>query len=360
MPAPHPRLLVNLTSARTGGGLTFGISQLQALLPMWPAGRITVLSAPWNDDALSSVLGGAVRLVPVRSAAHRFLWEQTRLPAIARAYDVLYCPANYAPFWGRTPRVLTQQNHNYVGYGRRLAHNRGPGSVARAGLSIVSMRRADHVVAISESLAVAMREDRLLRTLMDRVTVVLSGAPAWPGPSRVPATGMPAAPYVLSVANDSPHKRLPDVVAAWARTTTEAELVLVGRTRRETQLQLVELAGHRSDRLVFVGPVEDRRELRAFYESAALAVSGSELEAFPLVPHEAGSVGCPLVLSDIAPHREVARDRARYVPVGEVGLLGDAIDEVLTHPPSREPWRWDRSWEDNARELSELLRGVSR
>jgi glycosyltransferase involved in cell wall biosynthesis len=353
-----PRILVNATSARVGGGLSYLRQQLGAFVEVWPSSKMDVLVSPWNAQYFEGQFPFRVRRVPLRNAGQRAVWEQAVLPVVARRYDVLYCPANVSPLLGTTPVVLTQQNLNHVGRARTLAHNRTVGGRVRGAISVWSMRRATTVVAISESLRDEMIADPALNAMVHRLQVVRSGAAEWPEPPSPPSVQLPDDPFVLTVANPSVHKRTSDVVSAWARAESAAPLVLVGRRSANEMDVYQRVAGARASDMHHLGPIGSPAELRYLYGHAAVTVSMSALEAFPLVPHEAGSVGCPLVLSDIPAHREVAMAHATYVPLGDLQGAADAIDRVVTTPPARSPWRWPVTWKDNAREMAEIFKAA--
>ena len=86
----------------------------------------------------------------------------------------------------------------------------------------------------------------------------------------------------------------------------------------------------------------------------------SLLEAFPLTPLEAGSVGCPLVLSDIPAHREVTLGNAVFVRPGAIDEMADALCDAAGWTPASRPWHWPTSWADNARALRNLFDEVRR
>jgi glycosyltransferase involved in cell wall biosynthesis len=335
--------------------MTYVISQLRGLAQIWHHSHVTVLTSPWNHEQITSVIPLRCECVPVRNARQRYLWEQLRLPGLAASYDVLYCPGNFSPLLCRTPTVMVQQNHHYVGYGRRLRENRRPGAIVRAALSIASMYRADCVIAISASLVEEINHDLLLRKTRRKVRVLRSGMREWEAIQAPICPIARDAAYLLSVAHDAPHKRLVDVVGGWAVSTRFSHLVLVGQITPRLAEDVDRICAGRRQHLHLLGPVDDEAVLRSLYKGAAAAISMSELEAFPLVPHEAGSVGCPLILSDIPPHREVATGHATFVPVGDQATLALRIDDVLARPPSRTPWRWPLTWDEHARSLAAIL-----
>jgi len=269
-------------------------------------------------------------------------YEQVVLPRFVRDGAVLHCPGNLVPLppW-RPPTSLVVQNPNLFGTGRRLPHNRRWRRRLQAATARRSVRSADAVIAVSEAMMAEIRAD--VPDLGNRGVVVQSGAPSWPADTEAFARELPPQGYVLSVANDAPHKRLDDLVEAWASAfpTSGPGLVLVGHVAPRP---------HR-DGVVYAGPVSDQRVLRGLVEGALVMVSTSALEAHPHTPAVAGALGCPLILSDIPPHREVAGEHPlAYVPVGDVGALAAAL-RAAAADPTRRPWAWPITWDDHAREL---------
>lgn len=348
-----PRVLVDALSARVGGGLSYLVEQLGAVERVRPDLDLHVLVAPWNESLLRPHLRS--RIVPVRlpNVPARFAWEQTVLPLRARHHDLLYCPGNFCPLApGGTPIVLTVQNSNYFGAARHHPHNRAPGRRGKVALAQASARRADAVVLISHTLESQVVEDLGPR---DSFEVLHSGAPTWPDePSERPLPA-PEGTYLISVANDYPHKRLELVVAAWARACADGttDLVLAGDIAEERRTRLRAAAGAHVDRLHLLGPVADRAWLRDLVAGAVAQVSASVQEAFPLGPAEAGSVGTPLVLTDLPSHREVAMGHGRLVPPDDLDALASALAAAVAEG-GRDRWSWPTTWDDHARALVAL------
>lgn len=165
----------------------------------------------------------------------------------------------------------------------------------------------------------------------------------------------------MSVANDYPHKNLPDIARGWRlyrdHYSTPLKLVYVGSAAKETRNSVLENARPHEADVIFLGPVADRAYITELYRRAVAAISASSLEAFPLTLHEAGSLGCPLILSDIAPHRELAEGHAAYFPLHGAEELASEIDDVMGRPRP-EPWEWGTTWETHARELTDAIRSL--
>lgn len=358
-------VVVDVLSAHFGGGGAVIVQQLRAVERTQPSVALRVLAAPWNADALREQLRSPVACVPVPDGVPRVAWEQAILPWRARNADVLYCPGNVVPLGPcPVPLVLLVQNPNLFGAGRDLPANRRWYRRTRVALAQASVRRADQVVVVSRALRDDVAAD--VPRLGPHLTVVPCGAPPLPPPGAPPAALDPVpGSFVVSIANDAPHKRLDDTVVGWSRAfeadPAEAPtLVLagvVGTERRRHHAALVD-PGLR-DRLVHLGPVIDRQQVAWLLHHARASVSSSALESFGLVTLEAGAVGCPLVLTDIPAHREVAGDRARFVPVGDPDALADALRALDPHPV-RTPWPWPVSWDDHAAQLADVLHRAAR
>lgn len=346
------KIIVDGMSARVGGGLSFLIGQLSALEDQ--GAKIEILTAPWNDDDFGSRLRSPRRRVPVPNVAARFAYEQVVMPFTASA-DVLYCPGNFIPLLaGVAPRVLCVQNPNYFGRGRALQQNLAPSRRLKIALSRASVRRAEATVVISNALHSEIVQDGLGS---GRLHVVRSGAPSWDIEPEPPDMALER-PFFLSLANDYPHKRLGDVIEGWSLAKSRGgddfpTLVLAGSISHPRRRQLADIPGPgvSRDDLGFAGSVRSRGQTRWLLENCIAVISTSELEALPLVPLEAASLGTPALLSDIPPHRETAEGYGVFFGVGDlsalaVGLLEAASDRV--RPP---PLVWPISWQDNARQL---------
>lgn len=115
---------------------------------------------------------------------------------------------------------------------------------------------------------------------------------------------------------------------------------------RETRLLIVgtgTLAGRLEDEAARLG-VDDRVKLTGLVArddvfrliaSSHLFVSTSTGEGLPVALMEAMACGCPVLVSDIPPHREVAAsaDLLPLVGVGDVAGFADAIDRVTRMEP---------------------------
>jgi glycosyltransferase involved in cell wall biosynthesis len=89
------------------------------------------------------------------------------------------------------------------------------------------------------------------------------------------------------------------------------------------------------------------------YEQAQLVLCPSRFEAAPLVPREAIRAGVPVLLSDIAPHRELLPESTTQLLPVRVEEWAGPVSSLLTSAAARE--RLKQLQEPAARDQSEAL-----
>jgi glycosyltransferase involved in cell wall biosynthesis/ADP-heptose:LPS heptosyltransferase len=137
-------------------------------------------------------------------------------------------------------------------------------------------------------------------------------------------------PFFLYVGSLEPRKNLGCLLKAWDEVAfKDWRLVIVGD--RAGIFESVSLKTH-SPQVLFTGRLGNR-ELRSLYRAGHAFVSPSVYEGFGLPPLEAMACGCPCVISDIPPHREVCGGAPMYVPVSSVTSWVDALREAAAWSP---------------------------
>ena len=125
------------------------------------------------------------------------------------------------------------------------------------------------------------------------------------------------------------------LLAAFGRIGDErSRLALVGAGSLETQLVDEIQASRLQDRVELTGLIP-RDDVFARCAQADLFVSASHGEGLPVAVIEAMATGCPVVLSDIPPHREVAEgvDSVPFVRPGDSAGFAREIDRFRNLPP---------------------------
>jgi glycosyltransferase involved in cell wall biosynthesis len=112
------------------------------------------------------------------------------------------------------------------------------------------------------------------------------------------------------------------------------EAVLCGDGPRRRELERIVADRGLTKRILFPGYVDNVWQRM---KSAGVFVSLSRYEGCPNVVLEAMACGCPLVVSDIAAHREILDDdSALFVPCDDAAAAAEAIRKTLVSPEAAE------------------------
>lgn len=107
----------------------------------------------------------------------------------------------------------------------------------------------------------------------------------------------------------------------------KATLTFVGDGDLRQELETLAEENNVRDRVKFTGVIA-RDDVYTYLKTAALFVSSSYVEGLPIAVLEAMACRCPVILSDIPPHREISQfaDCIPLVPADSPELLGQAIE----------------------------------
>ncbi len=278
----------------------------------------------------------------------RGLWEQTLVPLDVRRRGIqVYHSPNYSlPLALPCTSVVTV--HDLAFLDPRF-HKLRMRFYLRV-LTQMSLRRADHVIAVSEHTKQEL--EARFPHVAGRISVVHPGLdPAFSSPpdgasiqsfrQRVGQTK----PYILFVGAIEPRKNLPRLIRAFelamAETGLHHDLVLCGPLgwRHGPTIQALR-SSRLSHRIRQVGYIPDD-DLLLWYAGADLFVYPSLYEGFGLPPLEAMATGTPVVTSDSSSLPEVVGDAAAAVSPTSVDAIAGAMQRVLT----------DRDFADKLRAL---------
>lgn len=235
------------------------------------------------------------------------------------------------------------------------------GRVAKTMLRLgeaLGVRYANAVIAVAPSLAANLQSRFSHRS--DKIHYVPNGKTGFPGNSDgesvLASLGLTPRDYVLAVGRLVPEKGLHTLIAAMRRSGCTRKLVIVGGADHESRYSKA-LLEEADDNIIFAG-VQNRSALHALYTHAALFVLPSMHEGLPIVALEAGSLGCPILLSDIQPNRDLGLPPGNYFPVADE----EALAQCLAAPPQtfRVPkGAFDRfDWDRVADETLSIYRSV--
>lgn len=167
-------------------------------------------------------------------------------------------------------------------------------------------------------------------------------------------------PIILAAGRLDDYKQNDVLILAMKFVTTSARLVLCGDGPDRARLdRLIEVSGL-NDSVDVLGYVSDE-DLSRWRSTASVIASLSTHESFGLSLVEGAITGAPLVLTDIAPHREVAGlvgASAEFVaPSASPRDVATAIERALTLGRSTMPLTLP-SWDVRARETMTVYEAV--
>lgn len=254
------------------------------------------------------------------------------LDAAGGRYDIIHYHALGPGLMAPLARMTTTARIVQTVHGmdnERAKWNRVGRSVLGLG-AWTSARMPHETITVSRALA-----DHYATHYGRQVTAVPNGvAPGHAvGSSRIrDRWGLFAGGYVLFVGRLVPEKQPDVLLRAFADVPGHLRLVIAGdSSHTDGYARTLRDLAARDPRVVMPGYVYGE-ELAELYGNAAAFVLPSSLEGLPLTLLEAISFGCPVVASDIPPHREVLRRDGpgrRLVPPGDERALRDAVIATL-------------------------------
>ena len=284
----------------------------------------------------SAGLPARLTSLPTERPAVRIAWEQAALPldlAGARI-DLLHALGYVAPFGWRGRTVVTVYDLSFLRYPELF--NRGNRYYLRT-FTPPSVRRADHVITISEHTRRDVIE--LCGVAPERVTSIHLAAdarftPAEPAEvARFRASkGLPER-FILYMGTLEPRKNVGLLVRAFAelRRTglTDCELVLAGGKGWQYQPVLDLINELRIGDVVHLPGYVPDDEQALWYSSAVVFAFPSVYEGFGLPVLEAMACGTPVVASRSSSLPEVVGEAGALVSPTDPHELGAQLRELL-------------------------------
>jgi len=185
--------------------------------------------------------------------------------------------------------------------------------------------------------------------------------------SIVRGFGLTPGRYLLTVARIDPQKCQLDLIEAFRRAQPAGwQLALAGGADYAGEYaRAVARAAQETPGVIMLGH-QNEMALAELYTHAGAFVLPSSHEGQPLAVIEAMAYGCPLILSDIPAHRELAIPTARYFVVGDVDALAETLSGVIRNPPGRDEVQSDRErmllrhdWRSIARQTLDVYLSVA-
>ena len=277
------------------------------------------------------------RRVSLRTPSHhpleQYLLSLELLPK--SSVDVIHWTDFIPPFYNRHPSVITVHDLAFLLYPHFLTRD----SARHYGLIDHAVRRADHIIAVSE----ATRRDlvRLTGTPPKKITVIYEAAESIYFPvqeqealAQIRSKYHLSDGYILFVGTIEPRKNLKTLLRAFnmliENYKAAVDLTIAGKAGwlYDDVYQLVEELGLQK-RVHFLGRVPTA-DLPLLYNAAQMLVLPSFYEGFGLPPLEAMACGIPAIVSDASAMPEVVSDAALRVAPEDVEGFAVAMQRLLS------------------------------
>ncbi|WP_243694865.1 glycosyltransferase family 4 protein [Labedella populi] len=307
--------------------------------------RITVVTRRSLASAVFASGAGYGRVIVgdrFRSAPLRLLWEQVRLPRIARAIgaDVIHSPHYTFPLSSRAPHVVTIHDATFF----TLPHDH---SVVKRWFfrawTLLAARRAD--VLVAPSAATFDELAPFARVASDRAVVAHHGVDLEtfrpPEDRAVEAfrrrLELPTSGWIAFLGTLEPRKNVPALIDAYveryAGTTAPPALVLAGARGWDSTID-AHLERVPSDLNVVLPGYLPREELHVLLGGALAVAYPSRGEGFGLPVLEAMACGASVITTRESSLPEVGGDTVVYAGT-DVSSLGSAIARVVADRDGR-------------------------
>ncbi|QWU17973.1 Glycosyltransferase involved in cell wall bisynthesis [Paenibacillus sophorae] len=130
--------------------------------------------------------------------------------------------------------------------------------------------------------------------------------------------------YIITVGRLDEHQKAHSLLVEAVKTLgdfPELKVLIAGSGPDEQELRKRISSAGLEDKIILLGSVRDKNELRHYYNACELFVLPSRYEGLPLVLLEAGACGLPAVAFNVMGVRGLIRD-------GENGLLAENLDPL--------------------------------
>lgn len=278
-----------------------------------------------------------------RGRALRFVWEQVRLPRLARGLgaDVVHSPHYTMPLLSRVPVVVTL--HDATFFSHPDLHSVVKGRFFRAWTRL-AVRRAAVLVVPSEATAREVRRYVRVRTATFRVahhgvdTAVFHPVDDAERTRVGRALGLLGRPWVAFLGTLEPRKNVPALVRGWVRAVGDLPdppvLVLAGGRGWDEDVDPAVAAVPAGLTVLRPGylPLED---LAGLLGGATVVAYPSLGEGFGLPVLEAMACGAPVLTTRELSLPEVGGDAVAYCGTDETSIA-DALGALLADEARRD------------------------
>ncbi len=329
---------VRLTHYRVGGTSRYITALVSAFEQLQLPHDLTLLQSRKSSERLSDCFGSSAVWTPPHHPLER---ASLSFELLRHRFDLLHSPDFIAPFRGGKRHVITVHDLSFIHfpeYFTAASRNYYNGQIA------ASVRRADHILAVSE----ATKRDLIdvLDVPAEMITVQLHGVdqqfkPLTPSNSvnTIQSLGLPQS-YFLFVGTLEPRKNLVGLARAYRDLKLELadapKLVIVGRPGWHFEQLMSDLSAVGIDKdLLIKHDVEDC-QLPALYNHAIALITPSFYEGFGMPALEAMACGTIPIVSRVASLPEIVGDVGLLIDPHEISTISAALKRSLTDSLWRE------------------------
>ena len=323
--------LLYLLPGVVGGTETYARELIAALARIDTANSyVLFLNRECRDELLtqSPRFTHVVCPVAASSRGRRYVWEQTRLPGVARYHgvDVLHSLGYVGPVHTTFAHVVTIHDVNFLHPCVRMRKGR---RVTLGSVTFAVAHTADRVITMSQFSRSEIVHR--LRVPFGRVQVAHLAPRTQLNGLRGTASPDLSSPYVIAFAGPSPHKNIPRLVEAFARASNSFShmLHIVGSLPQGDTVNGAVARFGLASRVRLRGYLSDEAMLAELAGASALAFP-SLYEGFGLPVVDAQCLGVPVVCSDAGSLPEVAGSGAIVFDPRSIEEMAAALCTVLT------------------------------
>ena len=337
----HIGIDARLTHYRVGGISRYITALVSAFEQLNPAHDLTLLQSRKASAALSSHFRSARTWTPPhhpleRAALSLELWRQ--------GLDLLHSPDFIAPIRGAKRHVITVHDLSFVHYPEYMT------AASRRyynGQIAASVRRADHILVVSEStkrdlIDILNVPEAMITVHVEGVDETFRPLPRESTAPTIVALDLPDE-YILFVGTLEPRKNLVGLAKAYRDLKLELAdappLVIVGRPGWHFQGLMADLSKVGLDEHLIIRHNVTDSQLPALYNHAITLVVPSFYEGFGLTALEAMACGTMPIVSNVASLPEIVGDVGAFFDPHDIASIAAALKTALTDSV----WRSEQS-----------------
>lgn len=254
-------------------------------------------------------------------------WEQIKLPAqVKKTKEFLLNFGNVAPLYSLKKQAVMIHDLAFLRHPKWFS--KAFSCYYRLVMPII-VKHAAFIMTVSE-----FSKKEIIDTLKiksDKIVVL----PLWLNTDFEQEIKKPSSmdknSYILTVASLDPRKNYKSLLQSFiGLNRTDMSLYAVGGSSKNFARDEEWTLFREHSSISFLGRCEDK-ELIQLYNRALFYCSMSFYEGFGLPTLEAMACGCPLLLSDIPPHREVAGDTAIYADPNNPYDIQEKMTEMMNN-----------------------------